>query len=72
MLLITPENFPHGITCGCDCSCTRQLTDGNAMTEMLEESERDWNGKQLTPSVGLMICAECYVGNHVAGLGERQ
>ena len=61
---ITPENFPEGIICGCDCECKRPLNDGNVMAEEVEAEENEWNGDQLAPAVDLLVCAECFVGNH--------
>ncbi len=63
---ITPENFPHGVVCGCDCECSRPLNDGNAMGEdVTEDHSKPWEQSDAdAPRVVLMLCAECYVGNH--------
>lgn len=65
-LRITPEHFPHGVRCGCACECGRVLNDGNAMEQDISAHLRDpW--EPASPDdipVRLLICADCYVGNH--------
>lgn len=65
---INSETFPHGVVCGCDCNCERTLTDGNAMLQDITHEDQP-PGAVPNPydlPIMLMLCVECYVGNHYA------
>lgn len=66
MLPITPENFPHGIVCGCDCGCSKPLNDGNSMgQDITDNPATPWEKADPDEArIVKAICADCYVGAH--------
>lgn len=66
MLPINPTNYPHGVNCGCLCDCSVPLTEGNAMEQDVTDADvLPWEKSDPeAPRVMLLICANCYVGNH--------
>jgi hypothetical protein len=71
---INKRTFPHGIRCGCACGCPRELNDGNAMTQEVQQpppveaklpwESRDDDATGNTP-IRVSVCVSCYVGNHI-------
>jgi hypothetical protein len=70
---VRASDLTGGAICGCDCECSQRISDGNLMTEdVTDEGAQPW--EQLAPDghrVHLVICAECFVGNHALPLLEE-
>lgn len=62
------SDVPEGAHCGCECGCRTRLTEGNAMEEdITDELYKPWETPLAdSPHVRLLICADCYVGQHHA------
>jgi hypothetical protein len=60
------NDIPPGAVCGCACECRRLLTVGNVMSEdVTDDPAAPWETSEPeSPRVYLLLCAECYVGNH--------
>jgi hypothetical protein len=71
MTEIRVSDLTGGAICGCDCGCSQPITDGNLMSQELTPEELSPGEPSFLdtdePTVHLIICAECYVGNHKAG-----
>jgi hypothetical protein len=72
-VIIEGQTFEGGVICGCDCGCGKPLNDGNMMKQDApHEESKPWEQQpEDAARVQLLICAECFVGDHGYGTCER-